>query len=226
MVFVDDLDAPELSDVDHHHLERALRLREGDPIVVGDGRGRWCPSTLPPSGAPLARAGAIRAEPPAPIPLTVAFALVKTGKPEVIVQKLTELGIDRIVPFEAVRSVVRWDDAKATRALTRLQTVAREAAMQCHRAWLPTVTPVVKLGQVTALATSPGAAIADRAGGLLTPCHTTVLVGPEGGWAPEELAHGAETVTLSGHVLRAETAAIVAGALMAAMRDGRLGRST
>lgn len=226
MVFVDDLAAPKLLDADRHHLERALRLREGDPLVIGDGHGRWCPSSLPARGAEPDLRDDVRVESPPRTPLTIAFALVKTGKPEVIVQKLTELGIDRIVPFEAVRSVVHWDESKVVKAHARLLTVAREAAMQCHRAWLPTVTPLVPRAQFASLLRGAGTALAERGGGPLSAEHTTVLVGPEGGWAPEELADAAETVTLGGHVLRAETAAIAAGALMSALRAGRLGRST
>ncbi len=76
--------------------------------------------------------------PPAPT-ITVAFALVKGERPELVVQKLTELGVDRIVPFLAERSVVRWEPDKAERNATRLRRVAVEAAMQCRRTWLPEV---------------------------------------------------------------------------------------
>ncbi len=71
--------------------------------------------------------------------LTVGFALVKGERPELIVQKLTELGIDRIVPFVAERSVVRWDGDRAAGHVERLRRVAREAAMQSRRCWLPEV---------------------------------------------------------------------------------------
>lgn len=212
MVFVDDLDAPVLSEGDRHHLVRVLRLRAGDSLVLGDGRGRWCTSTL---GGHLEPRGPIREAAPSVPALTVGFALVKRGKPEVIVQKLTELGIDRIVPFQAERSVVRWDDDKAAKAVERLRLVAREAAMQCHRPHLPEVAALAELRD---LAREPGAALADRGGSPLTAQHRLVLVGPEGGWAPDERPDGVPTVTLAVNVLRAETAAIVAGALMSTLR--------
>ncbi len=74
--------------------------------------------------------------------VTVAFALVKGERPEWVTQKLTELGVDTIVPFTAARSVVRWDDRKAAANRDRLERVAREAAMQSRRCWLPEVASV------------------------------------------------------------------------------------
>lgn len=150
-------------------------------------------------------------------PLTVAFALTKGDRPELTVQKLTEIGIDRIVPFTAERTVVRWDDDKAARNVARWRSIAREAAAQAHRAWLPEVIDVVTFATAAAL---PGAALTDLDGDAPTADQTTWLVGPEGGWSPEEVAIAARLprVRIAGHVLRAETAAIVSGALLAALR--------
>ena len=212
-VLVSSVEAPEVEADDRHHLDRVLRLRDGDPITVGDGAGRWrrCRwgSTVEPVGE------VVVVDPPSPR-LTVAFALIKGGRPELVVQKLVELGVDDIRPFTAARSVVRWDDAKAAKNHERLERVAREAVMQCRRVWLPTVHSVVDFAAVAAL---PGAVRADRGGPAPTTATTTVLVGPEGGWSDEEAAVGLPTVGLSNAVLRAETAAITAGALLAARRD-------
>lgn len=217
--FVTDLERPELDPDDRHHLARVLRLRDGDLLTVSDGRGRWRACRF---GADLDPVGAVGTEPSPEPPLTVAFALVKGERPELVVQKLTELGIDRIVPFRAARSVVRWDDERAARQVERLARVAREAAVQCRRCHLPEVAPLATFDEVRAL---PGAVAADRGGGPPTLDRPTILVGPEGGWAPEERATFGATVGLGDHVLRAETAAIAAGvllgALRAAARDGR-----
>jgi 16S rRNA (uracil1498-N3)-methyltransferase len=214
LVFVDDLDAPRLSTQDHHHLVRVLRLRDGDPLSVADGRGGWRPARL--AGPDLEATGeVVRWVPPSP-PLTVAFALTKADKPELVVQKLTELGVDRIVPVRAARSVVRWDDAKAAKSLERLRLVARAAAMQCHRPDLPEVTEVADL---RSLAAAAGVALADRAGAAPSLEHTTIVVGPEGGWDDDERALGLPTVALGHHVLRAETAAVTVGVLWTALRD-------
>ena len=213
-VFVDDLDAPALRDDDRHHLERVLRVRVGDPFTASDGRGRWRPCRL---AATVEVVGAI-AEEPEPLPaLTVAFALVKGERPELVVQKLTELGIDRIVAFTARRSVVRWDGEKATKQIERLRRVAREASMQSRRTRLPDVADLASFADVLAL---PGAAVADRGGEPLSLDRPAVLIGPEGGWAPEERALVTTTVGLGEQVLRAETAALTAGALLGALRSG------
>ncbi len=208
LVFVGDVDAPELSADDRHHLERVLRLRAGALLTVGDGRGRWRPARL---GAELEPTGGIE-ESARPDPgLSVGFALVKGDKPELVVQKLTELGIDRITPFRAERSVVRWDEARAAKAVARLRQVARSAAAQCHRPWLPEIAEVADLAGLVAL---DGVAVAERGAGPLPTSCTTVLVGPEGGWAPGEVPPGLPTVGLGPNVLRAETAAIVAGVVL------------
>ena len=70
------------------------------------------------------------------------------ARPELVVQKLTEIGVDHIVPFVADRSIVRWDPDKAAHHHARLQKVAREAAMQSRRAWLPEVAEVTNFGAV------------------------------------------------------------------------------
>ena len=75
----------------------------------------------------------------------MAFAPVKGERPEWVVQKLTELGIDRIVPLFSERSVVRWSGARGQATVERLRRVAREAAAQCRRVWLPEVSDSVRL---------------------------------------------------------------------------------
>lgn len=156
--------------------------------------------------------------PPAP-PLAVGFALSKGERPEWTVQKLTECGIDRIVPFVGARSVVRWEADRAAKNLLRLRRIAREAAMQCRRLWAPAVEPVGKFG---AHATARGAdwAMADPEGGPPHLERPSILVGPEGGWSDEEREAGLPAVRLGSHVLRTETAAVAAGVLLAALRSG------
>jgi 16S rRNA (uracil1498-N3)-methyltransferase len=211
-VFVADVDTPELTDDDRHHLERVLRLRPGDDVTVADGGGRWRRCRFGPVVEP---AGEVVVEAPARPPITIAFALTKGERPEWTVQKLTELGVDRIVPFVAERSVVRWDEPKAARHGERLRRVAREAAMQSRRAFLPVVEDLAGFGDV---ASRPGAAMAAPDGAppdLARPC---LLVGPEGGWSDEELAAGLARIGLGPTVLRAETAALAGAVLLAGLR--------
>lgn len=214
LAFVDDLDRPHLSAEDHHHLVRVVRLRPGDPVTVSDGAGHWRAARLG-DGPDLEAAGDPVADPRPVPPITVAFAVVKGERPELTVQKLTELGVDRLIPFVAERGVVRWDATKADRQAYRLADIARHAAMQCRRTWLPQIDRVTTFAEVAGL---PGAALADLAGDAPSLRHPTVLVGPEGGWAPSEQAAGLPRVRIGANVLRSETAAITVGALLSALR--------
>jgi 16S rRNA (uracil1498-N3)-methyltransferase len=242
--FVDDLDAPVLSPEDRHHLERVLRLRPGDEVTVSDGAGGWRRCRFGPALEPVGEVG----HRPRPVPaVTVAFALVKGQRPEWAVQKLTELGVDRIVPLLCARSVVRWPAREAGPGgqpareagpggqpareagpggqpagegggqLDRLRRVAREAAVQSRRVWLPEVAGVTP---VAALLAGEGAALAHPGGGPPALSRPVVLVGPEGGWDERELAAAPALVGLGPSVLRTETAAVVAGTLLCALRAG------
>lgn len=214
--FVADLDRPMLDDADRHHLGRVLRLRAGDPLTVADGLGRWRPCRFGPDLEPT---GPIVAVPRPEPELTVAFAPTKGDRPEWAVQKLTELGVDHVVLLACDRSVVRWDGDRAARHLDRLRVVAREAAMQSRRSRLPSVAGPVAVAD---LLTAEGVARADGGGDPPTLERPVVLVGPEGGWSDDERAASAATVGLGPHVLRTETAAVAAGALLAALRSGVL----
>ena len=216
-VFVDDLERLELRDEDRHHLTRSLRLRPGDPFTASDGAGSWqvCRLGSGPDGEVEPVGEVVFVEAPQPR-LTIGFALIKGGRPELVVQKLTELGVDAMVPFTAEHSVVRWDADRATRHIERLRRVAREAAMQSRQVRLP------DSGEPTdfaTLAAHPGAIRADITGNPPSLDHPTVLIGPEGGWSDTE-RHQLGAIRLSSSVLRSETAAIGAAALLTALRDG------
>ena len=212
--FVVDLAAPELADDDRHHLERVLRVRAGEDITVSDGAGGWRRCRF---GETLQPAGDIEhAERPAPA-VAIALALTKGERFDWAVQKLTELGVDRIVPMDAARSVVRWDADRAGHHLERLRRIARQAAMQARRTWLPTVDDLRSFADVAATA---GAVLAEPGGAAPSLERPLVLVGPEGGWSDEEASAPVPRVGLGPTVLRAETAAVAAGALLCALRAG------
>lgn len=216
--FVADVDQPELGSSDRHHLARVLRLTAGQAVTVADGRGRWRPCTWRADGA-LEPSGDVVAEPEPSPPVTVAFALTKGERPEWVVQKLTEVGVDTILAFRAARSVVRWDEAKAAAAVERWRTVAREAAMQCRRVRLPAVGEVVGFADVVARVGAAGA-LAAPGGGPPHLDRPALLVGPEGGWTTEELACDLPAVGLGPTVLRAETAAVAGAVVLCALREG------
>jgi len=211
-VIVASLDDPAIDAEDAHHLVRVLRLRDGEIVTATDGAGRWRACRFL-RGSRLEADGPVVATAPPEPALTVGFAPVKGERTEWAVQKLTELGVDRIVPLRTARSVVRWEGDRAAAAVARLRKVAREAVMQSRRVWLPAVTDIATPADV------PGAALAEPGGAPPSLARPAVLVGPEGGWAPEELAGAAATVSLGEQVLRSETAALAAAAIFGALRS-------
>jgi 16S rRNA (uracil1498-N3)-methyltransferase len=227
-VFVDDPAQPRLSEEDAHHLGRVLRLRDGEEVIAADGRGHWArtvwrgPGTLAPvqDMAGVGGDGSTQTEERAEPALTVAFAPVKGERPEWVVQKLTELGIDRIVPLRSERSVVRWTGARGQASVEKLRRVAREAAAQSRHVWLPEVCETVSFGELSALGGPGEVVLAQLSGDRPTLAQRVVAVGPEGGWSTDELASGLPTVGFGLSVLRAETAAVTAGALLASLRTG------
>ena len=227
-VFVDDPGRPILSDEDAHHLARVLRLRDGEEVIAADGHGHWAraawrkEAALEPltTGTGVGGDGIVQSEARPEPGLTVAFAPVKGERPEWVVQKLTELGIDRIVPLRTERSVVRWSGARGQATVEKLRRVAREAAAQCRRVWLPEVGDTLLFADLAALGGPGEVVLAQLSGDRPTVAQRVVAVGPEGGWSTEELASGLPTVGFGLSVLRAETAAVTAGALLASLRTG------
>lgn len=211
-VFVDDLDAPTLDPDDRHHLVKVLRLRPGDPLTVSDGRGGWRPCVLGDEPEPTGETVVVC---PPEVPVTIGFPPVKGDRPDWAVQKLTELGVDRIVVLDTERGVVRWKGDRLDRQLARWRRISREAAMQSRRVRLPELDGPVAVAD---LAGSPGVAMAERSGATPTLQHPTVLVGPEGGWSEAERALDCPRVCVGTHVLRVETAALAAAVLLTGLR--------
>jgi 16S rRNA (uracil1498-N3)-methyltransferase len=221
---------------DGHHLQRVRRLRAGELVTAADGVGGWRKYVITAAepGRLLLRAESGVTIEPEPSPAVgVAVALTKGTKLETVVAQLTELGVSRIEPVRARRSVVRWDAARAEAAVARLRAVAREASMQCRRARIPVVATVCDLAD---LAGRPGIVVASHDGGpargIPQPVAGawphgawTVVVGPEGGFEPGEAeALGPiGRLALSPYVLRAQTAPVVAAALLVARGLGETG---
>ena len=203
---------------DARHLGAVLRLRAGEPVSATDGRGGLRSFVWDGAGG-LEPAGEIDTEPRPDPPVTVAFAPVKGDRPEWAVQKLTELGVDRIVLLRADRSVVRWDGEREAGHLARLHKVAVQAVMQSRRRWLPALE-LMWFGDLAAGGQAPGVGLAEPGGHPPTLALPTLMVGPEGGWSPEELSCGLPLVGLGPGVLRSETAAVAAGVLLCALRAG------
>ena len=211
-VFVDDVANPVLDDGDLHHLSRVLRLRDGQIVTCCDGRGAWRPCAWTSAG--LEATGEVTVE-SAPSPaLCVAVSPVKSDRIDDAVQRLVEIGIDRVLvlaPLE--RSVVRWGDDRARGHLERLRRIVRAAAMQSRRLHVPSIEGPVSFDDVVA---ADGVAVAEPGGRTPWSEVTTVVIGPEGGFTPEEVARARRSVSLGGSILRAETAAVVAGSRLVA----------
>ena len=205
-VFVQSLEAPELGAEDAHHLFRVLRLREGEHVTVSDGLGQWRSTAV--VGQALQPIGELVAEPAPPL-LTIATAIPKGDRVDWMVQKLTEVGVGSVIFLHCARSVVKWEGDRAAKQLARMQRVAREAAMQSRRVWLPRLSGPMSFESAAA---RPGAVIADPDGQPFERSSDgacTVLIGPEGGLAEHELHGGPPLVRWGNHVLRVETAAVV-----------------
>ncbi len=162
---------------------------------------------------------------PAPTPrLVVAFSLVKGDRIDWAVAKLAELGTDEIVPLLCDRTVVRPEDGGAQRRSSRLQRIAREASMQARRVHLPEVTAPQSFAAALSGRPAGTSCLAEPGGGAPSLAMPAVLVGPEGGWSPAErdlaAREGARLVGLGTHVLRVETAAVAAAAILGAIRSG------
>jgi 16S rRNA (uracil1498-N3)-methyltransferase len=215
-----------------HYLRDVLRLAPGDAVEVFDGAGRTWPARIGVAFEALAL-GPARESPRAPLPVWLLFALAKADKADLVAQKATELGVARLVPFTAARSVVRLDGARAGARADRWRRIAAEAARQSGRADVPEVDgPVALEAALDAIPPGFGRAVLHGQGGAPlsalspSPAGWAAVVGPEGGLTDVELRAcedaGLVRVTIGPRTLRAETAAIVAAALLQA-RFGDLG---
>ncbi len=248
----------QLDDANAHHLHRVLRVRTGELVTLTDGIGGWVTTAVEDANATgwLTRIGEVHSTPILRPSLEVGFALTKADKPEWVIQKLTELGLNSIVPLVAERSVVRWDGEKANKNLARFQIIAREAVQQSRQTWLPAIQPPQSITGFASVRREGTFARCDRGGmefdaffraavaaaidqptesdpvrgqqkSLSSAIPTgnsivSVLVGPEGGWSPGERDALPVAVGLVAPVLRAETAAVVAGALLVDRRANML----
>ena len=207
------------------HAATVLRLRAGEPVELVDGRGRRATgsvATVVGKDVVEVDVDTVVLEPP-PIPrLVVVQALPKGDRGETAVETMTELGVDEIVPWAASRCVTKWRDGRGEKALERWRTTAQAAAKQSRRARFPVVTELAGTRDVVDRLRRAAAGVvlheeADEPLGTLEPPaagDVVVVVGPEGGLSPEELAvlvgAGATAYQLGPTVLRTSTAGTAA----------------
>jgi 16S rRNA (uracil1498-N3)-methyltransferase len=218
------------------HMRGVLRLKVGDEVFVFDGEGSEYLCRIESLRRDLAALTILKkveaASPESPLDLTLALALLKGEKFDLVVQKATELGAARIVPVITKLSDIRLRDEKnAEKRATRWRRIALEAAKQSGRARLPLIEDPQPFDSLLESASDggeePRLLFAERGGQSLAAAlepflaevqSMTALVGSEGGWTDEEIqaARAADwrITTLGGRILRAETAAIAVIALL------------
>jgi 16S rRNA (uracil1498-N3)-methyltransferase len=249
--FSPDMKSAKLSGDETRHLRNVLRLKAGDEIYLFDGAGKEFQCEVQIIARDSTEVTVIKqvaaAQPESSLSLTLAIALLKGEKFDLVIQKATEIGVTRIIPVITSRADVRIKgDDDAERKATRWQRIVLEATKQCGRASLMKIeTPMMfadlmrggrASGSEGKTASEDACApvkdifhvmFAERGGysfaGALDrnqnqPEDVIALVGPEGGWADDEIEQagiaGWKIVTLGGRILRAETAAIVIATLM------------
>lgn len=221
-----------ISGDDARHILKVMRMREGDEIiVVSNGEAHICTITELAEDVTVKQTGQRIASPELPIQVTVACGLPKGDKLELISQKATELGMYALLPFEAERSIVKWDAKKGAKNQQRLQKIAKEAAEQSHRTHIPQIHEPVSFKQLLQLLGNYDAVfIADEEDAKATERtrfadklksvydrklkSMLIIFGPEGGISRKEsdalLQAGAQTMSLGPRILRAETAPLYA----------------
>ncbi len=227
-------DAVRLDTDEARYLREVLRLKAGDQVFVFNGEGKEFQCTVEEARRDSSLLKVVSeiepARPESPLQLTLAVALLKGEKFDLVVQKATELGVSSITPITTKLADVRLrDQSDAKKRVARWQRIALEAAKQSGRTVVPKVGEPILFGKfVTETPTSSVRLMfSERDGGpilqatekLLNPVEqVTALVGSEGGWTDEEIKlardSGWEIITLGGRTLRAETAAIAVTTLL------------
>jgi 16S rRNA (uracil1498-N3)-methyltransferase len=219
-----------------NHLQRVLRLRTGDALTVFDGHGGEHAATVQAferGTVHLALGEARAVEHESPLAITLWQAPCRGDRMDYVVEKATELGVRRIVPWEAERAVVRLEGERAEQRRAHWQAIARSACEQCGRNCIPAVELPQALPDL--IARCPGNALKlalDRDAGTrigqlsgVRPDEVVIAIGPEGGLTPEEAAMLAHArflaLSLGPRTLRADTAgAACIAALQALWGDG------
>ena len=206
------------------HAATVMRIRAGEQLVLTDGAGSSATCTVAEAGKArlTVRIETVTyADRPVPS-VTVVQAIPKGDRGELAVEMLTEIDVDRIVPWAASRSVAVWRGERAAKSLAKWRATARAAAKQARRSWLPEVTDQASTGKVVALLQEADLAVVLHEGARVPLAalplegveRVVVVVGPEGGLTDEELAAfadaGGEVVRLGTSVLRTSTAGVVA----------------
>lgn len=238
LFLVDDLPGEGLFVLDGsegHHAADVQRLRAGEELLLGDGRGGLACGVVVAAhkGRLDVSVSSVARQAPPAVRITVAQGIAKGDRGELAVQAMTEVGVDEILPWSAARSVVQWRGDRGAKSRDKWVATAREAAKQARRAYLPAVggQPDLSTKQLAARVAAGSAFVLHeeavvRLSAVPLPAsgEIVLVVGPEGGIDASELAAlqaaGATPVRLGGEVLRTSTAGVAAIAVL----NTRLGR--
>jgi 16S rRNA (uracil1498-N3)-methyltransferase len=213
-----------LSQKETRHLRDVLRLRVGERVSVFDGLGREFEAdieAISKGSSTLKVHREIDATfRESPLRLTLAAAMLKSDKFDLLVQKAVELGVVRLVPLETKRSESHPRDA--AKKIERWNKIGLDAAKQCGRATLMRIDDPVRFTEFIDRVENTAFLFSERGGGGIPDVspkkEITAFIGPEGGWDDAELEiaryRGFELITLGGRILRAETAAISVAAIL------------
>jgi 16S rRNA (uracil1498-N3)-methyltransferase len=211
-----------------HHAATVRRLRAGERADLTDGAGLVveCVVASAASGVVELDVLARRSEPAARPRVVVVQALPKADRGELAVETMTEVGVDQIVPWPAARCVTQWRPERRAKALDRWRRTARAAAEQSRRAWLPQITEPATTAQIAERVAGATLALILHEEAKLPLSRIDVpdtgdimvIVGPEGGISPEELAEfeaaGGVAALLGNTVLRTSTAGVAAASVL------------
>ena len=210
-----------------HHAARVLRLREGDAVVLFDGRGGEFEARLymPGRGAVLAEIGARHdIERESPLMVTLVQAVSSSDKMDLTIQKSVELGVAAIQPVLAEKSVVRLSGERAAKKLAHWRRIAISACEQCGRNRIPEIRELLDLARYRPQEADCKILLAPSGEGRLAALARsplTLAAGPEGGFSAEEearlVAAGFARARLGPRILRTETAALAALAALNAL---------
>lgn len=224
--------AAELAGEEARHAAQVSRLRVGERVAVGDGRGcvAEAEAVEVAKDRVVLRVLTLRHEAEPSPRIVLVQALAKGGRDEAAIQAATELGVAAVVPWQAARSVTRWTGPKVASGVARWVAIVREAGKQSLRPWAAEVLPLASTADLATLAGSATVLLLEptadtRLLDVPIPADRDVVlvVGPEGGIAADELARltaaGATPVRLGPLVLRTSTAGPAALAALAAKLD-------
>lgn len=211
-----------------HHAVAVRRLGVGEQVVLTDGCGASGVGEIVATGkrSMEVRLASLAHEAPSTPRVTVVQAIPKGERGELAVEVLTEIGVAEIVPWAASRSVAVWRGERAVKSHAKWVSTAREAAKQARRSWFPVVAPLATTAAVVDLVRGADLAVVLHEEGpasfasLSVPADGSivVVVGPEGGISPGELAAfgeaGIQGVKLGDEVLRTSTAGVAAVAAL------------